>query len=59
MSTANRVRRMMRAAVMPSFKAPFQIVQAEVPTPQAHEVLVRIKASGCCHTDVHAVEGDW
>jgi propanol-preferring alcohol dehydrogenase len=33
----------------------------ELPTPEpgAGEVLVRVKASGLCHTDIHACHGDW
>ncbi|TAQ83937.1 hypothetical protein B7494_g7749 [Chlorociboria aeruginascens] len=30
-----------------------------VPTPGPDEVLVHIKYSGVCHTDLHAVNGDW
>ena len=29
------------------------------PIPVAGEVLVRIEASGLCHTDIHAAHGDW
>jgi alcohol dehydrogenase, propanol-preferring len=31
----------------------------EVPHPQKHQILVKILASGCCHTDVHALKEDW
>ena len=30
-----------------------------VPKPASDEVLVNIKYSGVCHTDLHAVNGDW
>ena len=30
-----------------------------VPKPGPDEVLVNIKYSGVCHTDLHAVNGDW
>ena len=30
-----------------------------MPTPLAGQILVKIAASGVCHTDLHAVEGDW
>lgn len=49
----------MQAAVVSRFKTPFHIQRVEIPTPKPKEILVKIKASGCCHTDVHAVEGDW
>jgi propanol-preferring alcohol dehydrogenase len=49
----------MRAAVVPSLGAPLQIRDVPVPTPGAGQVLVRIEASGICHTDIHAARGDW
>jgi propanol-preferring alcohol dehydrogenase len=49
----------MRAAVVPSLGAPLQIRNVPVPTPGAGQVLVRIEASGICHTDIHAARGDW
>lgn len=33
--------------------------QVSVPVPGPDEVLVNIKYSGVCHTDLHAVNGDW
>src|SRR5678815_3667994 len=50
---------MMKAAVVRAFGAPLEIEEVPVPTPQAGEVLVQIKASGVCHTDLHAADGDW
>lgn len=49
----------MKAAVARSFGAPLTIEELPVPTPGAGEVLVRIEATGVCHTDLHAVDGDW
>lgn len=49
----------MQAAVVSAFKTPFQILRVDIPVPKPHEILVKMKASGCCHTDVHAQEGDW
>ena len=49
----------MKAAVVPAFNAPLEIRDIEVPTPQAGQVLVKIQASGLCHTDIHAANGDW
>ena len=45
------------AAVVPARAAPFEIQQLELAPPQADEVLVRIVASGMCHTDLHARDG--
>lgn len=49
----------MKAAVVTAFKQPFKIERVEIPVPKPDEILVKIKASGCCHTDLHAIEGDW
>jgi alcohol dehydrogenase, propanol-preferring len=50
---------MMKAAVVRSFGAPLEINEVPVPTPGPGEVLVKIKAAGVCHTDLHAADGDW
>lgn len=49
----------MRAAVVPALGAPLQIRDVPTPAPVAGQVLVRIEASGICHTDIHAARGDW
>ncbi|GAC1036946.1 alcohol dehydrogenase AdhP [Pseudomonas sp. No.117] len=49
----------MKAAVVTAFGQPLEIREVEVPTPAAGQVLVKIAASGVCHTDLHAAEGDW
>ncbi len=49
----------MRAAVVRDFGRPFSIEEWPVPKPGPREVLVRIMASGVCHTDLHAADGDW
>ncbi|WP_432501559.1 zinc-dependent alcohol dehydrogenase [Kineococcus arenarius] len=49
----------MRAAVVTEFAAPLQVREVPVPTPGPGDVLVRIEASGLCHTDIHAAHGDW
>ena len=33
--------------------------RGQVPLPGPGQVLVKIEASGVCHTDLHAAEGDW
>ncbi|SSD62241.1 related to Alcohol dehydrogenase 1 [Saccharomycodes ludwigii] len=30
-----------------------------VPTPKPNEILINVKYSGVCHTDLHAYKGDW
>jgi propanol-preferring alcohol dehydrogenase len=49
----------MRAAVADAFGQPLQIRQVPLPEVRAGRILVQVKASGVCHTDVHAVDGDW
>jgi len=51
--------KMMKAAVVREFGKPLAIEEVEVPRPGAGQVLVRIRAVGVCHTDLHAAEGDW
>ena len=45
------------AAVVPARLQPFEIQQLDLAAPLADEVLVRIVASGLCHTDLHARDG--
>lgn len=49
----------MKAAVVPALGSPLEIREVPVPEPGAGQVLVRIEASGLCHTDIHAARGDW
>lgn len=51
--------RMMKAAVVREFGKPLSIEQVPVPVPGPGEVLVKIVATGVCHTDLHAACGDW
>src|SRR5262245_27530375 len=36
-----------------------QVREEPVPTPREEEALVRISASGVCHSDLHLARGDW
>jgi propanol-preferring alcohol dehydrogenase len=49
----------MKAAVVREFGKPLTIEEVPVPTPGVGEVLVKIMATGVCHTDLHAADGDW
>lgn len=49
----------MKAAVVREFGKPLQIEEVEVKRPGRNQVLVKVIASGVCHTDLHAVDGDW
>jgi len=50
---------LMKAAVVHSFGKPLVIEEIPVPTPGPGDVLVKIVATGVCHTDLHAADGDW
>jgi len=49
----------MKAAVVPALGSPLEIRDVPVPVPGPGQVLVKIEASGLCHTDIHAARGDW
>lgn len=50
---------MMKAAVVHEFGKPLVIEEVAVPDVPPGQVLVKVVASGVCHTDLHAAEGDW
>ncbi|MFB6420917.1 MULTISPECIES: alcohol dehydrogenase AdhP [Bradyrhizobium] len=49
----------MKAAIVKQFGKPLVIEDVAVPQPGPGEVLVKVKACGVCHTDLHAASGDW
>ncbi|ELY5813487.1 alcohol dehydrogenase AdhP [Cronobacter turicensis] len=49
----------MKAAVVKAFGQPLEIQEVLVPEVTPGKVLVKIAATGVCHTDLHAAEGDW
>ncbi|MGJ4903565.1 alcohol dehydrogenase AdhP [Bradyrhizobium sp. HKCCYLRH2060] len=49
----------MKAAVVKAFGKPLVIEDVPIPAPGPGEILVRVKACGVCHTDLHAASGDW
>ncbi|AGA28927.1 alcohol dehydrogenase AdhP [Singulisphaera acidiphila] len=49
----------MKAAVAHEFGKPLVIEDVPIPEPKSREILIKVEASGVCHTDLHAVEGDW
>jgi alcohol dehydrogenase, propanol-preferring len=50
---------LMKAAVVHSFGQPLQIEEVPIPEVTPGQVLVKLVASGVCHTDLHAADGDW
>ena len=51
--------RKMKAAVVREFGQPLQIDEVDVPEVGIGQILVKVEASGVCHTDLHAADGDW
>ena len=49
----------MRAAVVEEFGPVVDVHEIDLPTPGPFQALVKLKASGICHTDLHAAHGDW
>src|ERR1700674_284986 len=49
----------MKAAVVEKFGEPLVIREVPIPTPGPGQALVEIVATGVCHTDLHAADGDW
>jgi alcohol dehydrogenase, propanol-preferring len=51
------MKKLMKAAVAHKFNAPLIIEEVPVPTVNSKQILVKI--AGVCHTDLHAISGDW
>ncbi len=47
----------MKAAVMRANNAPLELEDIEIDDPAPGEVLVKVSASGICHSDLHVIEG--
>jgi S-(hydroxymethyl)glutathione dehydrogenase/alcohol dehydrogenase len=49
----------MKAAVLRQVGSPLQIEDVQIGKPGPHEVLIRTRAAGVCHSDLHFVEGSY
>lgn len=49
----------MKAAVVEEFGKDLTVGDNEIPEPGPGQALVKLIASGVCHTDLHAAHGDW
>ncbi len=49
----------MKAAVVREFGKPLVIEEVPIPDPGPGQILVKYAATGVCHTDLHAANGDW
>jgi len=48
----------MKAAVVPAVNSRWSVQQVATPEPGPNQVLIRIRASGICYTDVHQTRGE-
>ena len=48
----------MKAAILYELNTPLKVEEIEIPRPAFKEVLVKVKAVGVCHTDLHPIKGD-
>ncbi len=49
----------MQVAVLEKFGTPLALREWEIPSPGPGQILIKTEACGVCHTDLHAVRGDW
>jgi len=49
----------MKAAVLHDLRTPLKIERVPVPEPGHGDLLIKVTACGVCHSDLHAVDGDW
>jgi len=49
----------MKAAVLHALREPLRIERVPVPEPGHGDLLIKVTACGVCHSDLHAVDGDW
>ena len=47
----------MKAAVIPAVRTSWEIMEVPTPQPDYNQVLIKIRASGLCYTDIHITEG--
>lgn len=53
------MKKTMKAAVLHKIGDKLRIEQVPVPTPGRGDVLIKVTACGVCHSDLHAIDGDW
>ncbi|HEY4162609.1 MAG TPA: zinc-dependent alcohol dehydrogenase [Dongiaceae bacterium] len=49
----------MRAAVLRKIRDKLRIERLPIPEPGPGEILIKVVACGVCHSDLHAIDGDW
>ena len=53
------MKKTMKAAVLRKIGTKLAIENLPIPEPQRGEILIKVAACGVCHSDLHAVDGDW
>jgi D-arabinose 1-dehydrogenase-like Zn-dependent alcohol dehydrogenase len=48
----------MKAAIVPSANSKWEVKEINMPEPGENQVLIKIRASGMCYTDVHQTRGE-
>src|ERR1700692_2199797 len=49
----------MKVAQIPKAGAEFEIVERDIPRPEAGQVRIKVQACGVCHSDMLTKEGAW
>jgi len=49
----------MKAVQIQQYNEPYHVSEVPIPTPAPHQVLVRVKAAGFCHTDLMALNNEF
>jgi len=49
----------MKAAILHALRTPLKIERVPVPEPGHGDLLIKVTACGVCHSDLHAIDGDW
>ena len=47
----------MKAAIVPAANAPWVVKEVPTPQPEEGQVLIKVRASGLCYTDIHQTQG--
>jgi propanol-preferring alcohol dehydrogenase len=50
---------MMKCYCITQFKQPLELIERELPSPKGTEVLLKTRAAGVCHSDLHIWEGGY
>ncbi|MCP3407604.1 alcohol dehydrogenase [Bradyrhizobium sp. CCGB01] len=49
----------MKSFALSQYRAPLECIETSTPVPEGNEVLLRVRACGVCHTDLHIWEGGY